>query len=236
MRHNEILDTLQNLTGEKPKQKEIAEALGMPINTIGNRAVRNSNYSVEEIERLSQFFKCNILSSKTEKLQQAQKETEKQIASFISLQDIKHNLASSYAKKPHFVEVTYRPDVYLSAGYGVEVYEEQAETMLLDERLFFTDKGNKINPKECEIVKVSGNSMSPEYRHGDRVIIDKSITEFSDGHIFAFRYKGECYIKEICLLGDKIKAIPLNSEYDSFYIDSNEDIKVFGRIVPRIRL
>ena len=78
--------------------------------------------------------------------------------------------------------------------------------------------------------------MSPEYRHGDRVIIDKGDTELADGHIFAFRYKGQCYVKEINLLGNKIKCISINKEYDPFYIDENEDFQVFGRIIPRIRL
>ena len=134
------------------------------------------------------------------------------------------------------VTVLCRPNVYLSAGYGVEICDEKAEYMTLDERLFFTDRGTKINPQNCEIVAVSGNSMAPEYRHGDRVIIDKSVTDFIDGHIFAFRYNGECFIKEINLLGKRVKAVPLNKEYDSFYIEPDEDVKIFGRIIPRVRL
>jgi phage repressor protein C with HTH and peptisase S24 domain len=88
----------------------------------------------------------------------------------------------------------------------------------------------------CEVVMISGNSMSPEYRHGDRVIIDKGDTELADGHIFAFRYQGQCYVKEINLLGNRIKCISLNKEYDPFYINEDEDFLVFGRIIPRIRL
>lgn len=134
------------------------------------------------------------------------------------------------------VSVIYRPNVYLSAGYGIEVLDETNETMLIDKRLLVTDRGNYINPKNCEIVRISGNSMSPEYRHGDRVIIDKGDTELIDGHIFAFRYKGACYVKELNLLGDKLKCISLNKEYDSFYINKNEDFTVLGRIIPRVRL
>lgn len=133
------------------------------------------------------------------------------------------------------VNITYRPDVYLSAGYGIEVLDERKENISLDARLFITDRGNKIDPKNCEIVSISGNSMAPEYRHGDKVIIDKNDTELSDGQIFAFRYKNQCFVKEINLLPDKIKCISLNKEYDPFYIET-DDIKVLGRILPRIRL
>lgn len=132
--------------------------------------------------------------------------------------------------------ITYRPDVYLSAGYGVEVLDEEKQTIMLDARLLITERGNKINPQSCEIVCVSGNSMSPEYRHGDRVIIDRGDTELLDGHIFAFRYNGQCYVKEINLLGDKIKCISLNKDYDPFYIKKGEEFTVLGRIIPRIRL
>lgn len=136
----------------------------------------------------------------------------------------------------NYITLTYRPDVYLSAGYGVEVYNEKAETMTLDARLLVTERGTRINPKNCEIVCVSGNSMFPEYRHGDRVIIDRGDTELVDGHIFAFRYNGDCYVKEINLMGDKLKCISLNKEYDPFYVKKGEDFTVLGRILPRIRL
>ena len=134
------------------------------------------------------------------------------------------------------VSIIYRPNVYLSAGYGIETLQETKENILLDARLLVTEKGNKINPRNCEIVAISGNSMSPEYQHGDKIIIDKSDIELIDGHIFAFRYKNQCFVKEINVLPDKIKCISLNKEYDPFYIDLNEDFKVLGRIIPRIRL
>jgi phage repressor protein C with HTH and peptisase S24 domain len=134
------------------------------------------------------------------------------------------------------VALNFYPDVYLSAGYGVEVINENPEKIVIDSRLLVTDRGTKLNHELCEVVMISGNSMSPEYRHGDRVIIDRGDTELADGHIFAFRYKGQCYVKEINLLGNKIKCISINKEYDPFYIDENEDFVVFGRIIPRIRL
>ena len=152
------------------------------------------------------------------------------------LEKIKKNLGISDGYNANLIKIPYRPEVYLSAGYGVEVQNEAAQFMTIDSRLLTTEKGTKINPEYCEIVSISGNSMYPEYRHGDRVIIDRGDTELADGHIFAFRYKGQCYVKEINLLGNKIKCISLNKEYDPFYIEESEDFMVLGRILPRIRL
>lgn len=221
MKHSEILETITKSKGKTPTQVELASILDVSRNTISSRAFRDMEYSLNEVEKISKAFDIDLLQ-----------------ISWVNhrLEDIDTREIVSNCANEGVVKVVYRPDVYLSAGYGIEVVEEQSEYMVLDERLFYTDKGLRINPKNCEIVRVSGNSMSPEYRHGDRVIIDKSITKFSDGHIFAFRYNGECYIKEINLLGKKVKAVPLNKEYDPFYIEDAEDVKIFGRIIPRVRL
>ena len=224
MNHSDILNTLQNLIKHKPTQQEIANILDVSINTIGSRATRNSDYSVDEIKKLNEYYGVDLFHQE-------------------KMKDFIENLSKDYTAKKmqelsqgNCVKVVFRPNVSLSAGYGFEVMDENQEYMCLDERLFITDRGTRINPKNCEVVTVSGNSMSPEYRHGDRVILDKSINEFIDGHIFAFRYNGECFIKEICLVGKRVKAIPLNKEYDSFFIEPDEDVKILGRIVPRVRL
>ena len=135
------------------------------------------------------------------------------------------------------VTIPYYPDVVFSAGYGIEIYEDgEKQTITLDERLFRTDRGTKINPKFCELLTVSGNSMSPKWEDGDRFILDKSATSFIDGQTFAFKLNGECYIKEICLLGKRAKAIPLNKSYDEFYIEPEDELQIFGRVVPKVRL
>lgn len=47
---------------------------------------------------------------------------------------------------------------------------------------------------------------------------------------------GECFMKEVCVIGKRIKCIPLNKEYESFFIEPEEEVTIFGRILPRIRL
>jgi len=204
----EVQDKISETKKCKISQSDIATALGVTRQTINKRLKTNSQITHDEELKLNRYFNVELCSEQI--IQEPQEK--------------------------NCVHVVFRPEVYLSAGYGVEVYDEHKEYMCLDERLFFTDRGTKINPKNCEIVTVSGNSMSPEYRHGDRVILDKSETHFIDGHIFAFRFNGECFIKEICLVGKRIKAIPLNKEYEPFWIEPEDEVTIFGRIVPRVRL
>ena len=124
----------------------------------------------------------------------------------------------------------------MSAGYGVEVLDEYSESIVIDSQFLTSERGMRVNPKNCKMVRVSGNSMFPEYHHGDRVIIDESDQNLTDGQIYAFRYDGQCYVKEINRAGNKIKCISVNKEYEPFFIERDVDFKVFGRILPRIRL
>lgn len=225
MRYNTLLDHLQNLINRVPSQKELGEKLGLAQTSISGRAARNSNFTDEEIQKLEKAYKIDLIPKEPC--------SDEEIKARIKKLQQSVGISDNFDK---IVNIIYRPDVYLSAGYGIEIYTEEAETIAFDSRLLVSEKGNKIDPKYCEVVSISGNSMSPEYRHGDKVIINKNDTELIDGHIFAFRYDGKCYVKEINLLGKRIKCISLNKEYDPFYIEEGEDFLVFGRILPRIRL
>lgn len=207
MKNDEVLSRLQNLIGYLPLQKDLIKKTGINQSTLSTKKARNSNWTDAEIAALNVAYNIDICKG------------------------ISHNNTND-----NFVSITYRPEVFLSAGYGIEVLDESKETITLDSRLLVSERGNKINPKCCEVVSISGNSMFPEYRHGDKVIIDRADIELLDGQIFAFRYKNKCYVKEINMLGDKIKCISLNKEYDSFYINEGEEFTVLGRILPRIRL
>lgn len=217
---DEKIDSLQKVTKRKITYDEIAKVLGLSSKQAAyNRVTRKQPLKDWEILKLEEAFKSPPINN--DEIRQKIKELQEKLG---------------ITKSDETVSIPYRPDVYLSAGYGVEVYSESAEFVTLDVRLFTTDRGTKINPAHCEVVRISGKSIEPEYRHGDRVIIDRDDTEFMDGHIFAFRYNGQCYVKEINVMGNKIKCISLNKEYEPFYIKEGEEFTVFGRILPRIRL
>lgn len=212
---NEVKDQLQNLTNTKISYTDIGNVLGTGRANISLRAKNDSQISVNELRKLEEAYNVDLIKQRLNNLSES-----------LGLAKLDTNT----------VKIPYRPNVYLSAGYGLEVYEESPQLVTLDLQLFITDRGTKINPAHCEIVRISGNSMYPEYRDGDRVIIDRDDTNLIDGHIYAFRYKDNVFVKEINVLNDKLKCISLNKEYDSFYIKQGEEFIVYGRILPRIRL
>lgn len=63
MKHSELISRLQKLTHRKPNLSEIARILGFGYSTIGNRSSRNSDYSYEEVEKISQFYDINLINN-----------------------------------------------------------------------------------------------------------------------------------------------------------------------------
>lgn len=63
MKHSELISRLQKLTHRKANLSEIARALGFGYSTIGNRSSRNSDYSYEEIVKLSEFYDINLINN-----------------------------------------------------------------------------------------------------------------------------------------------------------------------------
>lgn len=213
----ELQDKLTNLN-ISISNREISSIWGMDESSFSRKKREGSDIKHKNIQQLEEALQIKLID--TIPLKEINKQLDKMLGNSVD----------------YTVKIPFRPDVYLSAGYGLEVYSESAEFATLDLRFFMTDRGNKINPANCEIVCISGNSMEPEYRHGDRVIIDRSDTEVSDGQIYAFRYNNNVFVKEINVLNDKLKCISLNKEYDPFYIKEGEEFTVLGRILPRIRL
>ena len=216
----ELQDTLTKLN-VNISNREISQIWGMDESSFSRKKREGSEIKHKNIIQLERALKIDLIPKAS---------VEERIA---ALQE-KLNISDT---KEQFYDIIYRPEVCFSAGYGIEVLDESnIETIKLDKKLFYTEKGLAINPNMCEVLTVSGNSMSPRWEHGDRFILDKSVTRFIDGQIFAFRHNGECYIKEICLLGKRAKAVPLNKDYDPFYIEPEDDLKIFGRVLPRVRL
>lgn len=218
MRFNKVYELIEKHSKAPLRPVDVAKALNVSRSNINYKRDKNVNLNDEEIEKLEKFFNINLTESACQ--------TAKLVEELEEKRQFNVNLA----------KIEYFPDVYLSAGYGCEVLDEYSETVVIDSRFLMSERGMPVNPKNCKMVCVSGNSMFPEYHHGDRVIIDESDLNLTDGQIYAFRYDGQCYVKEINRAGNKIKCISVNKEYEPFFIERDVDFKVFGRILPRIRL
>ncbi|MCL2123270.1 MAG: helix-turn-helix transcriptional regulator [Desulfovibrionaceae bacterium] len=93
----------------------------------------------------------------------------------------------------------------------------------------------KGNPEKMVLMRVTGDSMEPEIRHGDMVLIDREKTQIYGHALYAVGVNDEIYIKEIeTLPGRRLVLRSLNSRYTPIEIDLRGDLADSVRIIGRI--
>lgn len=130
------------------------------------------------------------------------------------------------------IAIPYNPEIKLP----VQLYcnNKQVIKISFDKRLL--PDYPVLNLNALKVVSVATDSMKPEIKYGDKVLIDESYTYFVDNQIFAFTYGNTCYLRRINVLPDKIKCISLDEKEDTFYLDDMNKVNIIGLIVPQIRL
>lgn len=58
-----LLDTLQNLTGYRPTQAELCRKLDIKQSAMAQRAGRDSDFSLEELQKLERIYAVSIITS-----------------------------------------------------------------------------------------------------------------------------------------------------------------------------
>lgn len=61
MRYSKVIGTLQNLIDVKPSQTQIAKILGLAQTSISGRAQRDSDFSEEELYKISAFYGVDLV-------------------------------------------------------------------------------------------------------------------------------------------------------------------------------
>lgn len=118
----------------------------------------------------------------------------------------------------------------LSAGGGsLQVEAEAVETQPFP-RAWLARKGN---PAAMVLMSVVGDSMEPEIRAGDTVMVDQSQREVRHGAVHAVGYEDAILIKRVERSSEGICLISDNKDYSPVLIrgDELELFRVIGRVV-----
>jgi phage repressor protein C with HTH and peptisase S24 domain len=93
----------------------------------------------------------------------------------------------------------------------------------------------KGSPEKMVLMRVTGDSMEPEIRHGDMVLIDQGKTQIYGHALYAVGVNDEIYIKEVeTLPGQRLVLRSLNSRYTPIEVDLRGDLADSIRIIGRI--
>ena len=93
----------------------------------------------------------------------------------------------------------------------------------------------KGDPDKMVLMKVCGDSMEPDIRHGDMVLVDQSKTQIYGHAIYAMGINEEIYVKQVeTLPGGTLVLRSRNPEYEPIRVDLNGDLADSVRVIGRV--
>lgn len=120
----------------------------------------------------------------------------------------------------------------LSAGIGSLQVDRNIEGYFAFSSAFLKRKGN---PQSMVVMRVEGDSMSPEIRDEDMVLIDQNKTDIRLGRIFAVGFEDAIYLKRIDKEPGKLLLKSVNPAYPPIEIrlgdQETDSFRVIGQVL-----
>ncbi|MBR3881593.1 MAG: helix-turn-helix domain-containing protein [Mailhella sp.] len=93
----------------------------------------------------------------------------------------------------------------------------------------------KGDPDKMVLMKVCGDSMEPDIRHGDMVLVDQGKSQIYGHAIYAMGINEEIYIKQVeTLPGGTLVLRSRNPEYEPIRVDLRGDLADSVRVIGRV--
>ncbi|MBR1620266.1 hypothetical protein IJ674_10305 [bacterium] len=138
-------------------------------------------------------------------------------------------LYKKLADKTTHVDIPIKSSVSASCGFGVDVYDESVKDCLsLPIHLLNHFNASKTS---TEIIFAEGDSMLPEIKDNDMILVDKSKTDIQNNQTYVFSYDGQPMCKMLSIAKGEIIAISKNTKYPPFKIDTSLNFRIVGQVV-----
>lgn len=210
---SEIIEKLkdvisENMPGKKVFDKDVAHVLNIPQSTFATMKKRNS-IPYEEILEFCALKKISVnWLFFDQAVDMLKEETEK------------------------FFHVRYFSDIRASAGGGAEVFDENYETITIDEKVMRNMVG--LGNTDLEAINVDGESMEPTLKDGSIVFVDRTQTNINKEGIFIASTTAGLFIKRIRQRADgMIELISDNRNYSPEVLAPDE-VSIVGKVVGNI--
>lgn len=227
-------DALRDARGDQSIEA-FAKLLGVSKNTLGS--YERGQGSLPDIDFLADVAKatngdfmhllqCRLNDSDAEGAMDALK--------FLSAaEDLMTDSLRAEQPRPGY---TYIPllDVAAQAGAGRVVETESVIDVLAFKEDWIRQELRK-SPDDLRLIYVDGDSMEPDLRSGDIVLVDHTDHSARRDGIYVMRMDGALLVKQLQRLpGGGIKAVSRNASYEPFTItqaDLQNGFAIIGRVV-----
>ena len=210
---NTVIDKLKEVISERSLSKKIfdkdvANELGIPQATFATMKKRNSIPYKEILE----FCAMRKIS-----------------ANWLFFDQAVDMLIEETNK---FFNIRYYADIRASAGGGAEVFDEQYETITLDEKIMHNMVG--LGNTELEAIHVDGESMEPTLQDGSIVFIDRTQTNINRDGIFVAATTAGLFIKRIRQRADGMVELISDNKAYSPEVLAPDEVSIVGKVVGNI--
>jgi len=209
----EIIEKLKDVISEtkiggKVFDKDVANALNIPQATFATMKKRNS-IPYEEILAFCALKKIS--------------------ANWLFFDQTVDMLKEQTEK---FFQVRYFADIRASAGGGAEVFDENYETITVDEKIMHNMVG--MGNTELEAIHVDGESMEPTLQDGSIVFVDRSQTNINKDGIFIAATTAGLFIKRIRQRADGMVELISDNKAYSPEVLAPDEVTIVGKVVGNI--
>jgi len=209
----EIIEKLKDVlseskTGTKVFDKDVATALNIPQATFATMKKRNS-IPYEEILEFCALKKISV--------------------NWLFFDQAVDMLKAETDK---FFQVRYFADIRASAGGGAYGFDEDFETITLDEKIMHNMVG--LGNTELEAIHVDGESMEPTLQDGSIVFLDRSQTNINKDGIFIASTTAGLFIKRIRQRADGMVELISDNKAYSPEVLAPDEVAIVGKVVGNI--
>ena len=118
----------------------------------------------------------------------------------------------------------------LSAGGGSFEVGSEIEGYYAFRNDWLTAKGNR---NKMVLMDIFGNSMEPEMKDGDTILIDESQKDILAGAIYAVGIDDTIMVKRVEKHPNKLVLLSDNTDYSPIYLHGNElnSVRIIGKVI-----
>ena len=197
MRHREVLSTLQKLINRVPLQRELAEALEKRTSVIGQRACRNSDYSLEDVIRISNYFNVDLVGY-----------TDISDMGSVSINIEEENITAVETDCPleNIKEETKEKYIVIPYWNDVEEMREKVKNPCFTELLLDVQKLINVYGRSADglkIIAMTGDEMdggSSPIKNNDILVIDTNVNNTSSSGIYFYITNKSVFVRRIAEL------------------------------------